>query len=429
MHAGQKGCIVKIKGHGSARKRAVDAGFYKGISIEVLDVSAEYISIDVEGVQCQLIHPEASMIEVLTMEEAALEMQVAEVSVGALKSLAHRHRHEIEVALVGQPLSGKNSLFTTLTEGKATPQPEASDILMGERDFQDYHLHITNLPDTYSLTSRTADTWTVRRHLVGDSPDIVISVIDATDIERSMQITAQLLDMNLRVIVALNKFDAMQAEGSMLDYQTLSRLLGTPIVPTVSLNSEGLEHLLHLAINIYEGADFLDDEGEVNKEVMRELQEWHRNIVHTDDHTEHLADFTRDHTLDISYKKHAYRHIHIYHGTELEQSIETLRNEVWKSESTRYRYSTRFVAIGLLEGDPEIEQFVRENMPNSKAIFALRDKERRRYTRLMGESVPKAIRTAKLGFIQGALLETYTSPKVALKANPRFTEQIGRAHV
>ena len=380
MHAGQKGCIVKVKGHGSARKRAVDAGFYKGVCIEILNTGTQYVSIDVEGVQRSLTLPEATMIEVLTIEEASHEMQVTEVSTGALKSLAHRHRHEIEIALVGQPLSGKNSLFSTLTQGKASPLPNAVDILMGERDFQDYHLHITNLPDTYSLTSRTADTWTVRRHLVGDAPDIVISVIDATDLERSMQITAQLLDMNLRVIVALNKFDAMQTDGSMLDYQTLSRLLGTPIVPTVSLNSEGLEHLLHLAINIYEGADFLDDEGEVNKEVMRELQEWHRSIVHTDDHTEHLADFTRDHTLNTRYKKHAYRHIHIYHGAELEQSIETLRNEVWNSTHTRYRYSTRFVAIGLLEGDPEIEHFVREYMPNCKAIFALRDKERRRYT-------------------------------------------------
>ena len=426
MYVGQRGCIVKVKGHGSARKRAVDAGFYKGVCVEILDVDAEYVSVDVEGVQRQLLLPEASMVEVLTVEEAVNEMRVSEVSTGALKSLAHRHRHEIEIALVGQPLSGKNSLFATLTEGKATSLPEASDILMGERDFQDYHLHITNLPDTYSLTSHTADTWTVRRHLVGDNPDIVISVIDATDLERSMQITAQLLDMNLRVIVALNKFDAMQAEGSMLDYQTLSRLLGTPIVPTISLNSEGLEHLLHLAINIYEGADFLDDEGEVNKEVMRELQEWHRSIVHTEDHTEHLADFTRDHTLDANYKKHAYRHIHIYHGTELEQSIEALRNEVWQSEVTRYRYSTRFVAIGLLEGDPEIEQFVRENMPNSKAIFALRDKERRRYTRLMGESVPKAIRTAKQGFILGALKETYTAPQTQLKVNLKFTERLDR---
>lgn len=426
MNVGQKGCIVKVKGHGSARKRTVDAGFYKGICIEILEVDAERVSVDVEGVQRNLSLSEASMVEVLTVEEATREMQVSDVSTGALKSLAHRHRHEIEIALVGQPLSGKNSLFVTLTDGQAKPLPHANDILMGERDFQDYHLHISNLPDTYSLTSRTADTWTVRRHLVRDAPDIVISVIDATDLERSMQITAQLLDMNLRVIVALNKFDAMQAEGSMLDYQTLSRLLGTPIAPTVSLNNEGLEHLLHLAINIYEGADFLDDDGEVNKEVMRELQEWHRGIVHTDDHTEHLADFTRDHTLGAHYKKHAYRHIHIYHGAELEQSIETLRNEVWKSEATRYRYSTRFVAISLLEGDADIEQFVREHMPNSKAIFALRDKERRRYTRLMGESVPKAIRTAKRSFIQGALKETYTSQRSPVRTNLSFTERLDR---
>lgn len=426
MQAGQKGCIVKVKGHGSARKRAVDAGFYKGVCIEILDSDTTNMNIDVEGMQRKLTLPEASMIEVLTTEEAAHELQVKELSTGELKDLAHRHRHKIEIALVGQPLSGKNSLFTTLTQGHAAPLPNANDILMGERDFQDYHLHITNLPDTYSLTSRTADTWTVRRHLVGDNPDIVISVIDATDLERSMQITAQLLDMNLRVIVALNKFDAMQAQGSKLDYQTLSRLLGTPIVPTVSLNNEGLEHLLHLAINIYEGADFLDDDGEVNKEVMRELQEWHRNIVHSDDDTEHLADFTRDHTLDTRYKKHAYRHIHIYHGGELEQSIETLRNEVWKSEHTRYRFSTRYVAIALLEGDADIEQFVRDNLPNSKAVFALRDKERRRYSRLMGESVPKAIRTAKRSFIQGALKETYIPAQSSAKANANLTERLDR---
>lgn len=426
MQAGQKGCIVKVKGHGSARKRAVDAGFYKGVCIEILDSDTTHMNIDVEGMQRKLTLPEASMIEVLTTEEAAQELQVKELSTGDLKDLAHRHRHKIEIALVGQPLSGKNSLFTTLTQGHAAPLPNANDILMGERDFQDYHLHITNLPDTYSLTSRTADTWTVRRHLVGDNPDIVISVIDGTDLERSMQITAQLLDMNLRVIVALNKFDAMQAQGSKLDYQTLSRLLGTPIVPTVSLNNEGLEHLLHLAINIYEGADFLDDDGEVNKEVMRELQEWHRNIVHSDDDTEHLADFTRDHTLDTRYKKHAYRHIHIYHGGELEQSIETLRNEVWKSEHTRYRFSTRYVAIALLEGDADIEQYVRDNLPNSKAVFALRDKERRRYSRLMGESVPKAIRTAKRSFIQGALKETYIPAQSSAKANANLTERLDR---
>ncbi len=429
MYIGQKGCIVKVKGHGSVRKRIVDLGLYKGIFVELLDKDDKsgLVSIDIEGVRCDIHTSEASLIEVLTHEEADLEQGVTEVSTKALGRLAHRHRHHLEIALVGQPMSGKNSLFATAVEGGSYTADHTDEIRRGELDFQDYRLHITNLPDTYSLTSRTADTLTVRNHLVNDAPDVVICVVDATDLERSMQIAAQLLDMNLRVIVALNKFDAMLASGARLDYQMLSRLIGTPVVPTMSLNAEGLEHLFHLAINIYEGADFLDDEGEINPEVMRELQEWHRGIVHTDEHTEHLADFTRDHTLDARYKKHAYRHIHIYHGTELEQSIETLRAEIWNSEHTRYRYSTRFVAIGLMEGDVEIERFVADNMPNSKAIIALRDKERRRYTRLMGESVPKAIRTAKQSFIQGALKETYCpAPSETVATNLRFTERIDR---
>lgn len=427
MYIGQKGCIVKVKGHGSVRKRIVDLGLYKGIFIEVLDLGKDMVSLDIEGVRCDIPQVEASLIEVLTHEEAAQEQGVTEVSTKALGRLAHRHRHHIEIALVGQPMSGKNSLFTMAVEGKAGMTVPTNEIQHGERDFQDYHLHIANLPDTYSLTSRTADTLTVRNHLINDAPDVVICVVDSTDLERSMQIAAQLLDMNLRVIVALNKFDAIQAVGARLDYQMLSRLLGTPVVPTVSLESNGLEHLLHLTINIYEGADFLDDEGEINPEVMRELQEWHRSIIHTDEHSEHLADFTRDHTLDARYKKHAYRHIHIYHGAELEQSIETLRTEIWKSEGTRYRYSTRFVAIGMLEGDVEIERYVAANLPNSKAIFALRDKERRRYSRLMEESVPKAIRTAKQSFVQGALKETYTpAPSGTGAPNLRFTEKLDR---
>ena len=268
MNIGQKGCIVKVKGHGSVRKRIVDAGLYKGICIEVIDADTAYISLDIEGERCDIPFVEASLIEVITIEEATQEMQVTEVSTGALKELAHRHRHHISIALVGQPLSGKNSLFTTAIGGKQGTSIPTNEIHLGERVFQDYHLHITNLPDTYSLISRTADTLTVRKHLINDAPDVVICVIDATNLEHSMQIATQLLDMNLRVIVALNKYDTMQASGARIDHQMLSRLLGTPVVPTVSLDNEGLEHLLHLTINIYEGADFLDEEGEINKEVM-----------------------------------------------------------------------------------------------------------------------------------------------------------------
>ena len=271
MQIGQKGCIVKVKGHGSARRRAVDAGLYNGIYIEVLEIDqiSGIISLAVDGERSEIIWPEASMIEVLTYEEAAYEQGVNEVSAEALKELAHRRLHQIDIALVGQPLSGKDMLFRAALDGNSRVE---DDLRKGTRVFQDYHLRLVDLPDTYSLTSPAIDTSTVRRYLVDETPDVVISVVDATNLERTMQMTAQLLDMNLRVIVALNRFDAMQAKGARLDSQMLSRLLGTPVVPIISPEKEGMEHLLHLAINIYEGADFLDDEGEINKEVMRELQ-------------------------------------------------------------------------------------------------------------------------------------------------------------
>ena len=175
MHIGQKGCIVKVKGHGSARRRVVDAGLYKGIYIEVLDIdpNAGSISLDVEGERSEIILPEASMIEVLTYEEAAREQGVNEVSAEALKELAHRRRHQIDIALVGQPLSGKDMLFRTALDGNSRVE---GDLRKGERMFQDYHLHLVDLPDTYSLTSPTIDTSTVRRYLVDETPDVVIKV-------------------------------------------------------------------------------------------------------------------------------------------------------------------------------------------------------------------------------------------------------------
>ena len=142
MNIGQKGYIVKVKGHGSVRKRMVDTGLYKGIFIELLDKNllAGSVSLDIEGERCDILLPEASLIEVLTTEEATQEMQVTEVSTGALKEMAHRHRHHIDIALVGQPLSGKNSLFTTAIGGETNPSAPTNEIQTGIRDFQDYHL-------------------------------------------------------------------------------------------------------------------------------------------------------------------------------------------------------------------------------------------------------------------------------------------------
>ena len=107
----------------------------------------------------------------------------------------------------------------------------------------------------------------------------MINVVDSSNLERNLYLTTQLIDMNVRMVMALNMYDELEASGNTLDYMTLSQLFGVPMVPTVSRTGKGIEELFHVVISIYEGADFLDQKENVRTEVMKDLREWHKEYV------------------------------------------------------------------------------------------------------------------------------------------------------
>ena len=425
LKTGDKAVIVKVMGHGGFRKRIVEMGFIKGNTVTVLQNAPlkDPIEYKVLGYKISLRREEANMIEVISEEEIKKQIESDNtkasdskitVSEEIMRQKAKDKRRTINVALVGNPNCGKTSLFNIASGGHehvGNYSGVTVDAKEGFFDFQGYKFRLIDLPGTYSLSAYSPEELYVRKYIIDQTPDVIINVVDSSNIERNLYLTTQLIDMNLRMVCALNMYDELEKSGNKLDYHSLAKLLGVPMIPTVSRNGRGIEQLFHIIINIYEGGDFIKADGSINENVLKDIQEWHKENVFAPEHAEHLADFTSEHGFGDKNAKHAYRHIHVNHGADLEQIISHTQHEIGKNENIRSRYSTRFLAIKFLEGDKDIESIIAE-MPNSKKLMSIRENAQRQIKDLSYESLDSAITDAKFAFIQGALKETYEPNKV-----------------
>lgn len=418
LKTGERGVIVKVLGHGGFRKRIVEMGFIKGKVIEVLLNAPlkDPIKYKILGYEISLRRKEAEMIEVISEQEVAEQQGLSPDFHGSinverplkeeeLKAIALGKRRTINVALVGNPNCGKTSLFNIASgahEHVGNYSGVTVDAKEGFFEFQGYQFKLVDLPGTYSLSAYTPEEIYVRKHIVEETPDVIINVVDASNLERNLYLTTQLIDMNVRMVIALNMYDELESSGNKLDYRLLSKLFGVPMVPTVCKRNLGIEHLFHLVINLYEGADFFNKNGEINKEVLKELQDWHRSNVNEADHEEHMEEYV--HTGKPRQK--IFRHIHINHGPEIEKGIEYIKAEISKNEEIRHLYSTRYLSIKLLENDREVTKFIR-TLPNAEDILTIKEKAAKRIQQDTNEDSESAIMNAKYGFITGALKETF----------------------
>lgn len=433
LQTGEKGVIIKVMGHGGFRRRIIEMGFIKGKTVEVLLNAPlkDPIKYKIMGYEISLRRQEAAMIEVMSEEEARESMQethfhdpIAEdipVSEAKLKEIASGKRRTINVALVGNPNCGKTSLFNVASgshEHVGNYSGVTVDAKEGHFDFQGYHFRLVDLPGTYSLSAYSPEELYVRKHIIDETPDVIINVVDAGNLERNLYLTAQLIDMNVRMVVALNMYDALLHSGNTLDHKKLGQLFGVPIVPTVSRTGKGIDNLFHVIIGLYEGADFVGQKEGIQDEAMREYCEWHDKYV-----PDHKYGSHDEETHDFDGKSYI-RHIHINHGPELERSIDAVKEVICKNENIRYKYSTRFLAIKLLENDKDIEQRVISTLPNGEEVIRVRDKEAGRIRLSMNEDSEQAITDAKYGFITGALKETYTEKNQNTEMFTRIVDSI-----
>ena len=341
------------------------------------------------------------------------------MSESELVALAKGKRRTINVALVGNPNCGKTSLFNIASgahEHVGNYSGVTVDAKEGFFDFQGYHFRIVDLPGTYSLSAYTPEELYVRKHIIEETPDVIINVADSSNLERNFYLTTQLIDMNVRMVIALNMYDELESSGNKLDYIKLSQLIGVPMIPTVCRRGEGIDQLFHVIIGIYEGGDFLSQKGEIRSEILEDLRDWHKTYVPDHEFGSHKEE-------EDARPRGYMRHIHINHGPELERSIEEVKKAISQNEDIRHKYSTRFLSIKLLENDKEIENFI-STLPNGKEIIAIRNKETLRIRKVMNEDSEQAITDAKYGFITGALKETFTDNHLEKEQTTRVIDSI-----
>ena len=374
LNTGERAVVVKVYGHGSFRKRIVEMGFVKGNKVKVVLNAPlkDPIEYEIIRYKISLRREEASMIEVISENEAkkmlssreALPVMESdeEFLEREMTSMAEIRRKQIKVALVGNPNCGKTSLFNMASgshEHVGNYSGVTVDAKEGRFDYGGYSFILVDLPGTYSLSAYSPEELYVRKNLIDDMPDVVVNVVDASNLQRNLYLTTQLIDMNLRVVMALNMYDELNMRGDVLDIRQLGYLLGMPVVPTVSRTGRGIGDLFDTVIQIYENTD-----------------------------------------------PHIARHIHINHGAELETSIDRIKVLIQKTPDIRFKYSTRYLAIKYLEGDTEVGKTV-EALKDRDEIISARFEENRRLHEILGVSAESAIVDAKYAFVQGALAETY----------------------
>jgi len=366
LQKGEPGVITKVLGHGAFRKRINEMGFVAGTTVTPIKKAPlqDPVEYELMGYRVLLRGTEARQIEVVSEEEAKqIAGTVFEGTVVSdiLKRSVREKTHTINVALVGNPNCGKTTLYNFAT-GKCEHVGNYSgvtvDLKTARVEKDDYTINITDLPGTYSISEYTPEELYVRKHLQEDKPDVVINVVDATNLERNLYLTTQLIDMNIKVIMALNMFDELEKKGDTFDYVHLSRMIGIPIIPTIASKGRGLDEILWKVIDVYEDKDPI------------------------------------------------LRHIHVNYGNIINQSVDKLKTEIKKHQELVDNYYPRFASIKLLEGD---KTFTKDfaTFPHSSKIIEMSKVESSRLQKEFNEPTETIITNAKYGFIKGALKETY----------------------
>ena len=381
LQTGEEGVVVRVAGHGAFRKRIIEMGFIKGMKVSaVLNAPLkDPIKYRIMNFEVSLRRSDADKIEIVTAAEAEKEIvnhddfKGIEATDGALTHIVEHHTKTINVALVGNPNCGKTSIFNVAAhahEHVGNYSGVTVDEKVGTFEHGGYTFNLTDLPGTYSLSAYSPEELYVRKHIIEKNPDIILNVVDGSNIERNLYLTTQLIDMDLTMVMALNMYDELQKSGDKLDIDQLSTLLGMPIVPTTGRNGEGISNLFDKIIEVFEGRD------------------------------------TKS------------RHLHVNHGTELESCIKTLRTELYEHGFSD-TLSTRFLAIKLLENDKQLEQYATERDPDG-SVLKMRDRIAEEFQQRNGWKAPSqqgpdddrqdiesAITDAKYAFVRGALAECY----------------------
>lgn len=377
LNTGQKGIIVRVNGSGAFRKRILEMGFIKGKTIKVILNAPlkDPIKYKIMDYEVSLRRSEAALIEVIYPEphkvkDENLSHSAPNESLGyysttedvatSLRKPNSDSKKVIRVALVGNPNAGKTSLFNIASgahEHVGNYGGVTVDSKEGKFKHGGYTFKVVDLPGTYSLSAYTPEELFVRRHIVEDKPDVVINIVAASNLERNLYLTTELIDMEVSTVIALNMYDELLETGSEFDYQSLSQMIGIPIVPTVAKTGVGIGDLFDAVIRVYEE------------------------------------------------KEPIVRRVHIYYGNVVENAISKLNILLEKEKETPLIFPRRYISTKLLEKDKDVDAYV-GSLSNAADIYALRDSEVKYIEDTLKEDTESVLTNARYGFVAGGLKQT-----------------------
>lgn len=375
LKEGQEAVILKIRGRGSFRHRIIELGFVRGQMVTALRSAPlkDPVRFRVLDSEVSLRRSEASQIEVLvcTPEEAQTlaGLQTASALVEEGKDFFEQQgtplerkldsNDVIEVCMVGNPNTGKTSLYNALSgafEHVGNYSGVTVDAKTIDFEYKGHKIRLTDLPGTYSFSPYSPEEKVVLEQLRARKPDLLINVVDASNLERNLYMTTQLIDMDFRMVMALNMYDELEASGARLNYEYLGTLLGMPVVPTVARTRKGVDSLLDKVI-------------EVNEDI--------------------------DQTV---------RHIHIPYSEDMENSLKELQGIIRSDEGYDHVYSSRYLSILLLEG---LDLWGGESLADKDRLLGLAANRRQRIEKLFGEDIDQVFADYRYAFVRGALKECY----------------------
>lgn len=383
LATGEKAIIVKILGHGAFRKRLLEMGFVKGREVDVLLHAPlrDPIKYRIMDYEVSLRRSEAHLIEVLPVHDSDASSATSRHT-NTLQETRHAavdfdtHSKTINVALIGNPNCGKTSLFNIASgshEHVGNYSGVTVDAKKGTFHHNGYTFNIVDLPGTYSLDSYSPEELYVRRYLKEETPDVIINVVVASNLERNLYLTTELIDMDRSMVIALNMFDELERAGDHIDYKLLGEMIGVPIVPTTSRSGQGIDKLFDTVIAVYEDR--------------------HKSV----------------------------RHVHVNLGTDIERSVTVLKDMLKQDGYVGKHFSPRYLAIKLLERDKEVEQLIAES-PDAQRLLKARDEESRHIESIRNDDAAAAIANEKYGFIAGALAETLVKGERDANNNTRIID-------
>ncbi|MBQ1819181.1 MAG: ferrous iron transport protein B [Bacteroidales bacterium] len=368
VKTGEYGVIVRITGHGSFRHRLMEMGFVRGEKVKVIRNAPlrDPIEYEIMGGHVSLRRIEARRVEVVPVTEEVANNYLFHGTVTEdTERILGKAGKQINVALVGNPNCGKTSFFnhaTGMREKVGNYSGVTVDSKVGYFKYKDYTIALADLPGTYSLTEYTPEELYVRQYIMEQHPDIVLNIADASNLERNLFLTTQLIDMNVPMVMALNMYDELEKNGDKLDIATLSELFGFPIVPTVSSRGTGIEEVMARIVDVYENLE--------------------------------------EHT----------KHVHINYGVDLERAIDIIKEDMRVHLDLSGAYSTRYLAIEMLAGDKVITELVGK-FDDDGSVAKVAAEQRAVIEKRYNEDAATIVSGAKYGFVRGALLETFEQGK------------------